>query len=50
MFLLHAQNNFYIILSSYVEGHVKKNSSLNFFGWFAGPQNLDVFRENLLWS
>ena len=30
MFLLNAQNNFYIILSSYVEGHVQKNSSLNF--------------------
>ena len=30
MFLLSAQNNFYIILSSCVEGHVQKNSSLNF--------------------
>ena len=30
MFLLSNQNNFYIILSSYVEGHVQKNSSLNF--------------------
>ena len=30
MFLLSAQNNFYIILSSYVEGHVQKYSSLNF--------------------
>ena len=30
MFLLSAQNNFYIILSSYVEGLVQKNSSLNF--------------------
>ena len=30
MFLLSAQNNFYIILSSYVEGHVQKDSSLNF--------------------
>ena len=29
MFLLSAQNN-YILLSSYVEGHVKKNPSLNF--------------------
>ena len=26
---LSAQNNFYIILSSYVEGHVQKTSSLN---------------------
>ena len=25
MFLLSAQNNFYVILSSYVEGQVKKN-------------------------
>ena len=30
MFLLSAQSNFYIILSSYVEGYVKKNSNLNF--------------------
>ena len=30
MFLLSAQKIFYIILSSYVEGHVQKNSSLNF--------------------
>ena len=30
MFLLSAQNNFCIILSSFVEGYVKKNSSLNF--------------------
>ena len=29
-FLLSAQDNFYIILGSYVEGHVKKKSSLNF--------------------
>ena len=28
MFLLSAQNNFYSILSSYAEEHVKKNSSL----------------------
>ena len=30
MFLLSVQNNFYIILSSYVEVHLKQNSSLNF--------------------
>ena len=30
MFLLSAQSNFYIVLSSYVEGHVEKNSGLNF--------------------
>ena len=30
MFLLSAKNNFYITSSSYVEGHVKKHSSLNF--------------------
>ena len=29
MFLLSAQNNFYIMLSSYVEEHVQKNSGLN---------------------
>ena len=30
MFLSSVQNNFYIILSSYVEGYTKNNSSLNF--------------------
>ena len=30
MFLISAQNKFYVIMSSYVEKHVKKNSSLNF--------------------
>ena len=30
MFLLSVQNDFYIILSSYVEGYMKKNSSLSF--------------------
>ena len=29
MFLLRAQNNFYVLLSSCVERHVKKNSNLN---------------------
>ena len=45
MFQLSAQNNFYIVLSSYVEEQVKKNPSLNFmsFDWFPGLQNLDVF-------
>ena len=45
MLLLRVQNNFYIILSSYVEGQVKKIQVLNFciFGWFPGLQNLDVF-------
>ena len=33
MFLLSAQNNFYVILSSYVEGYVKKNSSLSFMSF-----------------
>ena len=57
MFLLGIQNNFYIILSSYVEGHVKKKqtnkqTTLKFhvFSWFPGLQNLWVFLENLLWS
>ena len=30
LLLLSVQNNFHIILSSYVEGYVKKNLSLNF--------------------
>ena len=33
MFLLSVQNNFYIIWDAYVEGHVKKNSSLNLMSW-----------------
>ena len=44
MFLLSAQNNFYITLSSYVEGHVKKESSLK-SGCFLG----DFFVE-LIWQ
>ena len=52
MFPLSAQNNFYIILSSYVEGYVIKKfkSKLYVFGWFPGLQNLDIFLENLQWS
>ena len=50
-FLLSAQDNFYIILNSYVEGHVKKiKSEFHVFGWFSGVQNLEVFLENLLCS
>ena len=30
MFLLSVQTNFYILLSSYVKGHMKKKSSLRF--------------------
>ena len=30
MLILGAQDNFHIILSYYVEGHLKKNSNLNF--------------------
>ena len=49
-FLLSAQDN-YIILSSYVEGHVEKiKSEFHVFGWFLGVQNLEVFLENLLCS
>ena len=46
------QNNFYIILSSYVEGHVQKkfNFEFHFFGWFPGLQNLDFCFEKFLWS
>ena len=46
MFLLSAQNNSYIVSSSYVEGHLKQNLSLDFmlnFGWFPALQNLGVF-------
>ena len=51
MFLLSAQNNFDFILSSYVEGHVKKiKSKFHVFGWFPGLQNLDVCSEKILWS
>ena len=39
MFLLSAQNNFYVILSSCEEEHVKKNSSLNFMKPFPGRTN-----------
>ena len=50
-FLLSAQDSFYIILSSYVEGHVKKiKSEFHVFGWFPGLQNLEVFLEKLLRS
>ena len=59
MFLLSTQNNLYIILSSYVEEHVKKKkksqvkSEFHVFGWFPGLQNLDVFWEifvELVWK
>ena len=45
MLLLSVQNNFYIILSTYVEGHVTKKiqSELYVFGLSPGLQNLDVF-------
>ena len=48
MFLLSVQNNFYVIMSSYVEGHVKKKfkSKFHVFRWFPGLQNLDVVLEN----
>ena len=50
-FLLSAQDNFYIILSSYVERHVQKiNSEYHVFGCFPGLQNLNVFLEILLCS
>ena len=43
MFLLKVQNNFYIILSSYVEGHAKKiKSEFHVFSWFPGLQNMGV--------
>ena len=45
MFLLSAQNNFCIIMSSYVERHIQKNFKYKFhvFGWFPSLQNLHVF-------
>ena len=47
MFLLSAQNNFYFILSSYVEEYVKKKlkSEFHVFDWFHGLQILEVFLE-----
>ena len=46
MFLLSAHNNFYIVISSYVEGHVQKiKSEFHVSGWFPGLWNLDVFRK-----
>ena len=42
MFLLSAQNNFSIILSSYVEEHGQKNSSLNFMS-LVGFQASDIW-------
>ena len=40
---LSAQNNSYIILSSYVEGHVQKNSTLNFM-------SLVGFQASKIWT
>ena len=41
MFLFKAENNIYIILSSYVKGYVKPK--FHVFSWFHGLQNLDIF-------
>ena len=42
-FLLNGQDNVYIILSSYVEGYVKKIKSESYvFGLFPGVQSLEV--------
>ena len=51
MILLIAQSNFCVTLSSYVEGHVKKKSSLNFMSLvgFQAPKS-GFFLENFLWS
>ena len=50
-FLLSAQDSFYIILSSYVEGHATKiKSEFDVFVWFPDLQVLEVFLENLLSS
>ena len=52
MFLLSARNNFYVIMSSYLEEHVKKKfkSKFHVFAWFSGLQILHVFLEKLLQS
>ena len=52
MFLISVHNNFYIILGSYLEGHVKINSSLNFMYsiGFQGSKISMFFLENLLQS
>ena len=51
MFLLSTQNSFYIILSSYIEEHVQKNSSLNFMSSVGfHTSNLDVFLKHLMWD
>ena len=55
MFLLSAQNNFYIILSSYVEGHEQINSSQNFMS-LVGFQASNIwmfffkFAAELVWK
>ena len=48
MFLLSAQNNFHVILSSYVEEHVKNKlkSEFHVCSSFPGFENLVVFLEN----
>ena len=45
MFLLSVQSSFYIMLSSYVERHVKKKikSEFHIFGWFPGPSKIWMF-------
>ena len=44
MFLLSAQNDFYVIWSSYVEGYVQKNSSLNLMS-LVGFQVSKIWKE-----
>ena len=50
MFLLITQNNFYIILSSYVEGHVKKILNFMLLVGFQVSKIWMYFWENLLQS
>ena len=45
MFLLSAQNYFNIILSSYVEGQVKKNFKPEFYVFFRPPKSGCFFEE-----
>ena len=44
MVLLNGQNNFYVIMSSYVEGHVPKKiqDQIHVFSWFPGLQNMHI--------
>ena len=50
MFLVRAQNKFYIEFKCRGACGKKCKSEFHVFGWFPGLQNLFFFLENLLWS